>query len=165
MGTGMKKRRLTPQFAPMAGCGLEVGWAWLPEANGTYNLLLSDMALIDSHGYASIVGRIKDMIIRGGENISPREIEEVIHQHKSVIDVAVVGVPSHDLGEEVCAWVKLRAGETVSEFEIQEHCSALLSKQKVPRYVLFREDFPITANGKHQKNAMRTMSVHAIGLD
>eukprot|EP00923_Selenidium_pygospionis_P018669 GHVN01032606.1.p1 GENE.GHVN01032606.1~~GHVN01032606.1.p1 ORF type:complete len:641 (-),score=53.18 GHVN01032606.1:430-2184(-) len=124
-----------------------------------------DMALIDSHGYASIVGRIKDMIIRGGENISPREIEEVIHQHKSVIDVAVVGVPSHDLGEEVCAWVKLRAGETVSEFEIQEHCSALLSKQKVPRYVLFREDFPITANGKHQKNAMRTMSVHAIGLD
>jgi fatty-acyl-CoA synthase len=114
-----------------------------------------DLGVIDENGYCNIVGRVKDMIIRGGENISPREIEEFLYLHPAVFDVAVVGVPDPKYGEEVCACIRLRSGMTASEDEIREFCRNRIAHYKVPRYVRFVESFPLTISGKVQKYLIR----------
>ncbi len=114
-----------------------------------------DLAVIDDEGYCNIVGRVKDMIIRGGENVSPREIEEFLYRHPAVLDVAVVGVPDAKYGEAVCACIRLRGGMTATEEEIQEFCRGQIAHYKVPRYVRFVESFPLTISGKVQKYLIR----------
>jgi fatty-acyl-CoA synthase len=114
-----------------------------------------DLAIIDEHGYCNIVGRVKDIIIRGGENVSPREIEEFLYRHPAVFDVAVVGVPDVKYGEEVCACIQLRAGMAVSEEDIREFCRGRIAHYKVPRYVRFMDSFPLTISGKVQKYLIR----------
>lgn len=114
-----------------------------------------DQAKMDAHGYMNIVGRIKDMVIRGGENIYPREIEEFLFQHPKVQDVQVFGVPDPKFGEELCAWVKLREETTATEEEIREFCEGKITHFKIPRHIRFVESFPMTVTGKVQKFAMR----------
>jgi fatty-acyl-CoA synthase len=114
-----------------------------------------DLAVIDAQGYCNIVGRVKDMIIRGGENISPREIEEFLYRHPAVLDVAVVGVPDHKYGEAVCACIRLRDGATATEDEIRDFCRGQIAHYKVPRYVRFVDSFPMTITGKVQKYLIR----------
>lgn len=114
-----------------------------------------DLGVIDAEGYCNIVGRLKDMIIRGGENISPREIEEYIYQHPAVLDVAVVGVPDHKYGEAVCACVRLRAGAATTAEDIREFCRGRIAHYKVPHYVQFVDSFPLTISGKVQKYLIR----------
>jgi fatty-acyl-CoA synthase len=114
-----------------------------------------DLAILDEDGYCNIVGRLKDMIIRGGENISPREIEEFLYQHPAVLDVAVVGVPDKKYGEAVCACIRLRADSTVTEDDIRDFCSGRIAHYKVPYYVRFVESFPLTISGKVQKYLIR----------
>jgi fatty-acyl-CoA synthase len=114
-----------------------------------------DLAVIDEEGYCNIVGRVKDMIIRGGENIYPREIEEFLFRHPAVLDVAVVGVPDPKFGEAVCACIQLRGGMVVTEEEVREFCRAQIAHYKVPRYVRFVAEFPLTISGKVQKYLIR----------
>jgi fatty-acyl-CoA synthase len=114
-----------------------------------------DLAVLDAEGYCNIVGRLKDMIIRGGENISPREVEEFLFRHPAVQDVAVVGVPDHKYGEAVCACIRLRDGATASEEEIRDFCRNSIAHYKVPRYVRFVDSFPLTVTGKVQKYLIR----------
>ncbi|WP_350016308.1 AMP-binding protein [Rhodanobacter sp. IGA1.0] len=114
-----------------------------------------DLAVIDAEGYCSIVGRLKDMIIRGGENVYPREIEEFLYGHPKIRDVQVFGVPDPKFGEQVCAWIVLRDGVSASVAEIQDHCRHHLAYYKVPHYVRFVDAFPMTVTGKIQKYLMR----------
>ena len=123
-----------------------------------------DLAMIDDEGYCLIVGRLKDMIIRGGENIFPREIEEFLFQHPKVADVQVVGVPDPKYGEELCAWIKLHEGETASEDEIHNFCQGEIAHFKIPRYLKFVDDFPLTVTGKVQKFKMREIAAAELGL-
>ncbi|HXW48292.1 MAG TPA: AMP-binding protein [Xanthobacteraceae bacterium] len=123
-----------------------------------------DLATIDAEGYCNIVGRIKDMIIRGGENLSPREIEEFLYRHPKIQDVQVIGVPDDRYGEEICAWVKLRPGVTSSEEEIRAFCRDQIAHYKVPRYVKFVDEFPMTVTGKIQKFIMRERTIAELGL-
>ncbi len=123
-----------------------------------------DLATIDAEGYCNIVGRIKDMIIRGGENVYPREIEEYLFRHPKIEDVQVIGVPDPKYGEEICAWVKLRAGETSSLEEIAGFCKGQIAHYKVPRYVRFVDGFPMTVTGKIQKFEMRKATIAELGL-
>lgn len=116
-----------------------------------------DIGIMDEEGYVQIVGRIKDLIIRGGENIYPREIEERLYEHPAVQDAAVFGVDSERYGEEVCAWVKLRPDQVASEEEIKHFLSARIAYFKVPRYIRFVEEYPMTVTGKLQKFRMREM--------
>jgi len=124
-----------------------------------------DLATMDGEGYVNIVGRIKDLVIRGGENVYPREVEEFLYSHDAVADVQVVGVPDARYGEELCAWVRLRADEHVSEEEIRAFCRGRLAHFKVPRYVLFVDEFPMTVTGKIQKFKMREESIRVLGLE
>jgi fatty-acyl-CoA synthase len=124
-----------------------------------------DLATMDGAGYLNIVGRIKDMVIRGGENIYPREIEEFLYSHPAVRDVAVVGVPDDRYGEELCAWVCLAEGCSATEEELRAHCRGSLAHFKVPRYVLFVDEFPMTVTGKIQKFKMREDSIERLGLE
>ncbi len=114
-----------------------------------------DLAVIDEEGYCNIVGRVKDMIIRGGENISPREIEDFLYGHPAILDVAVVGLPDAKYGEAVCACIRLRAGMLATEDEILEFCRGRIAHYKVPRYVRFVDSFPLTISGKIQKYLIR----------
>jgi len=114
-----------------------------------------DLGVIDGEGYCNVVGRVKDMIIRGGENVSPREIEEFLYKHPAVFDVAVVGVPDRKYGEVVCACIRLREGQTATEEEIREFCRGRIAHYKVPRYVRFLDSFPLTISGKVQKYLIR----------
>jgi fatty-acyl-CoA synthase len=114
-----------------------------------------DLAVIDEEGYCNIVGRVKDMIIRGGENVSPREIEDFLYDHPAVLDVAVVGVPDAKYGEAVCACIRLRAGMLATEEEILEFCRGRIAHYKIPRYVRFVDSFPLTISGKVQKYLIR----------
>jgi fatty-acyl-CoA synthase len=123
-----------------------------------------DLAVIDDDGFCNIVGRVKDMIIRGGENVYPREVEEYLYRHPKVQDVAVFGVPDQRLGEQVVAWIKLREGEAATEDEIKEHCREQIAHYKVPAYIRFVEDFPMTVTGKIQKFVMRDTMVEDLGL-
>ena len=114
-----------------------------------------DMAVIDEEGYCNIVGRIKDMIIRGGENIYPREVEEYIFRHPKVKDVQVVGLPDRKYGEELCAWIVLREGQKVTEEDIRAFCDGQIAHYKIPKYIRFVDGFPMTVTGKVQKYLIR----------
>jgi fatty-acyl-CoA synthase len=123
-----------------------------------------DLATIDADGYCNIVGRIKDMVIRGGENVYPREIEEFLYRHPKIQDVQVIGVPDDRYGEEICAWVKLRPGVTANDEEIRAFCRDQIAHYKVPRYIKFVDEFPMTVTGKIQKFIMRERTIDELGL-
>jgi fatty-acyl-CoA synthase len=124
-----------------------------------------DLATLDADGYANIVGRIKDMVIRGGENVYPREVEEFLYQHPAVADVQVVGVPDAKYGEELCAWVRLREDKETTGEELREWCRGRIASFKIPRYWRFVDQFPMTVTGKVQKFKMRETSVAELGLE
>ena len=124
-----------------------------------------DLATLDGDGYANIVGRIKDMVIRGGENVYPREVEEFLYQHPAVSDVQVIGVPDAKYGEELCAWVRLREGRQATGEELREWCRGRIASFKIPRYWRFVDEFPMTVTGKVQKFKMRETSVTELGLE
>jgi fatty-acyl-CoA synthase len=132
---------------------LEGGW-----------LRTGDLAVRDASGYYRITGRIKDMIIRGGENIYPREIEEFLYTHPAVESAQAVGVPDPRFGEEVCVWIKLRRGATADVEEIRDFCRKRLAYFKVPRYVRFVDESPLTVTGKVQKFRIREMAIEELGL-
>ena len=123
-----------------------------------------DLATLDEDGYCNIVGRLKDMVIRGGENVYPREIEEFLFRHPKVEAAQVVGVPDLKYGEELCAWVKLKPGEQATEQELQAFCREQIAHYKIPRYIRFVEDFPMTVTGKVQKYLIRQQMVEELGL-
>lgn len=123
-----------------------------------------DLGIIDAQGYCSVIGRSKDMIIRGGENVYPREIEEFLYRHPKVLDVAVVGVPDLKYGEEVCAVVRLREGMQAEPAEIIEFCRGQIAHFKVPRYVHFVDGFPLTVTGKVRKFLLRQQMQAALGV-
>ncbi len=123
-----------------------------------------DLATMDAEGYINIVGRIKDMIIRGGENVYPREIEEFLYTHPKVSDVQVIGVPDPRYGEEIMAWVRVKSGEQVTAEELQDFCKGQIAHYKVPRYFKFVDAFPMTVTGKIQKFHMRQQSTEELGL-
>jgi fatty-acyl-CoA synthase len=123
-----------------------------------------DLATMDDDGYVNIVGRIKDMIIRGGENVYPREIEEFLYRHPDVSDVQVIGVPSERYGEEVMAWVRLREGATATGADLTEYCRGRIATFKIPRYWKFVDAFPMTVTGKIQKFKMRADAIEELGL-
>lgn len=124
-----------------------------------------DLATMDAEGYVRIVGRIKDLIIRGGENISPREVEEFLHTHPGVSEAQVIGVPSVKYGEEVMAWVKPKPGVTLTPEELTKHCTGRIASFKVPRHWKLVDGFPMTVTGKVQKFRMREVSVAELGLE
>jgi len=124
-----------------------------------------DLATMDDQGYVRIVGRIKDMVIRGGENVYPREIEEFLYTHPDVADVQVIGVPDERYGEELMAWVILRPGASVTEQEIKDFCKGQIAHFKIPRYVKVVDSFPMTVTGKVQKFKMREEAIDELGLD
>ncbi|WEN43567.1 3-[(3aS,4S,7aS)-7a-methyl-1,5-dioxo-octahydro-1H-inden-4-yl]propanoyl:CoA ligase [Thauera sp. GDN1] len=124
-----------------------------------------DLAVIDDQGYCNIVGRIKDMVIRGGENIYPREIEEFLYAHPKVLDVQVVGIPDQKFGEELCAWIIVREGERLSEDEVRAYCQGQIAHYKIPRYMRFVDSFPMTVTGKIQKFLIRQKMKEELGLD
>jgi fatty-acyl-CoA synthase len=123
-----------------------------------------DLAVIDQEGYCNIVGRIKDMVIRGGENLYPREIEEFLYRHPKIQDVQIFGVADPKYGEELCAWIRLREGETMSVDEVRAFCQGQIAHQKVPRYIQFVDEFPMTVTGKVQKFIMRSEMEERLGL-
>ncbi len=124
-----------------------------------------DLAVMREDGYCVITGRIKDMVIRGGENIYPREVEEFLYTHPDVEDVQVVGVPDATFGEELCAWIRVRAGrEPLDAAAVRAFCTGRLSHHKIPRYVMAVEEFPMTVTGKVRKIAMREESARVLGL-
>jgi fatty-acyl-CoA synthase len=125
-----------------------------------------DLAVMDDEGYLNIVGRIKDMVIRGGENVYPREIEEFLYTHPDIVDAQVIGVPDERFGEELMAWVRLREGaEPLTAEGLREFCAGRLAHYKVPRYVKIVEAFPMTVTGKIRKVEMRKVSVEELGLE
>jgi fatty-acyl-CoA synthase len=123
-----------------------------------------DLATMDEQGYVNIVGRLKDMVIRGGENVYPREIEEFLYTHPKIQDVQVIGVPDPRYGEEICAWIKLKGGETATAEEIREFCKGQIAHYKIPRYIEFVAEFPMTITGKIQKFVMREQTIEKFGL-
>jgi fatty-acyl-CoA synthase len=124
-----------------------------------------DLATMDEDGYVRVVGRIKDMVIRGGENVYPREIEEFLYTHPQIADVQVIGVPDERYGEELMAWVVLRPGSELSEDQLREFCRGQIAHYKIPRYVKFVDSFPMTVTGKVQKFKMRETAIEELGLD
>ena len=123
-----------------------------------------DLATMDEEGYINIVGRIKDMVIRGGENVYPREVEEFLYTHPKISDVQVIGVPDPKYGEEMMAWVKVKPGEQVTAEELQEFCRGQIAHYKIPRYFKFVDSFPMTVTGKIMKFQMREQSTQELGL-
>ena len=123
-----------------------------------------DLAVMDDAGYLNIAGRIKDMVIRGGENIYPREVEEFLYGHPAIEDVQVIGVPDVKFGEELCAWVKLRPGASLSLEELRQFCTGKIAHYKIPRYLRISDEFPMTVTGKVQKYRMREVSVAELDL-
>jgi fatty-acyl-CoA synthase len=123
-----------------------------------------DLATIDELGYAKIVGRSKDMVIRGGENVYPREVEEFLYGHPAIADVQVIGVPDERLGEELMAWVVVRTGSALDDEGLREYCRGRIARYKVPRYVKFVDGFPMTVTGKVQKYKMREQAIQELDL-
>jgi fatty-acyl-CoA synthase len=123
-----------------------------------------DLAVIDDEGYVKIVGRIKDMIIRGGENVYPREIEEFLYTHPAISDVQVIGVPDKKYGEAVMAWVRLKEGETLTIEAIRQFCNGQIAHFKIPQYIRLSDSFPMTVTGKVRKVEMRQISIQELGL-
>ncbi len=123
-----------------------------------------DLAVMREDGYVNIVGRIKDMVIRGGENVYPREIEEFLITHPKVADVQVIGVPDPKYGEEICAWVRPKAGAELTDHDVRHFCKGKIATYKIPRYVMVVDEFPMTVTGKIQKFRMREISIRELGL-
>jgi fatty-acyl-CoA synthase len=119
---------------------------------------------MDDDGYVAIVGRIKDMVIRGGENIYPREVEEYLYRHPAISDVQVIGVPDERYGEELMAWVTLKPGESLTIEELRAFCDGQLAHYKIPRHLHVCDEFPVTVTGKVRKVEMRERAVEILGL-
>ena len=163
MAVGEQGELLTRSFMVMKG------YYNLPEATTAAIdkdgwLHTGDLATVDDAGYYRITGRLKDMIIRGGENVYPREIEEFLYTHPKVNDVQVIGVPDERFVEEVMAWVMLKPGETCDEEEIRDFCKGKIAHYKIPRYIKMATEFPMTVTGKIQKFKMREMAIDELGL-
>lgn len=124
-----------------------------------------DLATMDDEGYINIVGRIKDMVIRGGENVYPKEIEEFLFGHPKISDVQVIGVPDQKYGEEIMAWIKLKEDETATKEEIKDYCKGKIAHFKIPRHIKFTDSFPMTVTGKIRKVEMREISIKELGLE
>ena len=123
-----------------------------------------DQAVMNAQGYVNIVGRIKDMIIRGGENVYPAEIEQFLMRHPKVSEAQVVGVPDAYMGEEMVAFLNLKPDEKLTEAEVQQYCRANISRHKIPKYVQFVSDYPMTASGKVRKVELREQAIKYFGL-
>ena len=165
--------RVVPRGQPGELCtrGYSVMLGYWGDAEKTAEVLdaarwmhTGDLATLDDEGYCNIVGRIKDMVIRGGENLYPREIEEFLFRHPKIQQVQVFGVPDSKYGEELCAWIKIREGETMTEEEVRAFCQGQIAHQKIPRYVQFVDEFPMTVTGKVQKFIMRQVVEEQLGL-
>jgi fatty-acyl-CoA synthase len=124
-----------------------------------------DLGTIDEEDYCKITGRLKDMVIRGGENIYPREVEEFLYTHPAISDVQVIGVPDLKYGEELMAWVKLKPGASATPEEIKAFCKGKIAHYKIPKYIKFVNDFPMTVTGKIQKYKMREESIKELVLE
>src|SRR5689334_18880336 len=168
-GSGLTMPRGEPGELCTRGYSVMLGY-W-DEAEKTADVLdaagwmhTGDLATLDAEGYCNIVGRIKDMVIRGGENLYPREIEEFLYRHPKIQDVQVFGVADDRYGEELCAWVRIRAGETLTAEEVRAFCQGQIAHNKIPRYVEFVEEFPMTVTGKIQKFMMRQQVEDRLGL-
>jgi fatty-acyl-CoA synthase len=120
---------------------------------------------MDDEGYINVVGRIKDMIIRGGENLYPREVEEFLYGHPAIADVQVIGVPDERYGEELMAWVIVREGESLDEEAVRSFCEGKIARHKIPRYVKVVDEFPMTVTGKVQKFKMREAAIAELDLE
>src|SRR5260370_19882160 len=123
-----------------------------------------ELGVMDEGGYLNMVGRIKDMVIRGGENVYPREVEEFLYSHPAIEDVQVIGVPDVEYGEELCAWIKPRPGQELTEDEVRQYCADKIAHFKIPRYIRFSTEFPMTVTGKVQKFKMRETSIAELAL-
>ncbi|WP_321854036.1 AMP-binding enzyme, partial [Burkholderia cenocepacia] len=121
-----------------------------------------DLATLDADGYCNIVGRLKDMVIRGGENIYPREIEEFLFRHPKIQSAQVFGVPDAKYGEELCAWIVLRADEQMTEDDVRAFCNGQIAHYKIPRYIRFVDELPVTVTGKVQKFVMRDRMIEEL---
>jgi fatty-acyl-CoA synthase len=166
--------RLMPRGTPGEICtrGYSVMLGYWGDPHATHEAIdegrwmhTGDLGTMDEQGYVKIVGRIKDMVLRGGENIFPREVEEFLYTIPGVSDVQVIGVPDEKYGEELMAWVKLRPGATLTGAEIRAYCKGKIATYKIPRYYKFVDGFPMTVSGKVQKYKMREQSVHELGLE
>src|SRR5258706_5248563 len=124
-----------------------------------------DLAAMDGAGYVNIVGGLKDMVIRGGENIYPREVEEFLYSHPKISDIQVVGVPDLKYGEQLMAWVRLKEGETATRDELAEFCQGKIATFKIPVHWKFVDAFPMTVTGKVQKYLMRQQAIEELGLE
>ncbi|WP_425409342.1 AMP-binding protein [Hyphococcus sp.] len=165
--------RIVPRGSPGEICvrGYSVMKGYWADEDRTAEVLTADgwmrtgdLASIDDDGFCNIVGRKKDMVIRGGENLYPREIEEFLYQHPSIRDVYVIGVPDEKYGEELCAWIALKQNESVTEDQIRAFCKGSIMHHKIPRYIRFVEEFPMTVTGKVQKFEMRNIMITELGL-
>jgi fatty-acyl-CoA synthase len=168
-GTGDIVRRGTPGELCTRGYAVMLGYwdsnaATAASVDAARWMHTGDLAVMRDDGYVNIVGRLKDMIIRGGENIYPREIEEFLHTHPKISDVQVIGVPDLKYGEEVCAWIRLRDGQQATEDDVREYCRGQIASYKIPRYVRFTTEFPTTVTGKMQKFRMREISIEELDL-
>jgi fatty-acyl-CoA synthase len=168
--TGLTVPRGTPGELCTRGYSVMLGYWEEPEKTAEVIdaarwMHTGDLATIDEGGYVNIVGRIKDMVIRGGENLYPREIEEFLYGHPDIEDVQVVGVPDAKYGEELCAWVKPHPGAALTEEDVRDYCRGRLAHFKIPRYVRFTDGFPMTVTGKIQKFKMREASIRELGLE
>ena len=178
---GVEARIADPETGEVVGPGIQgelqarssmvmLGYYNLPDATASAIdedgwLHTGDLATVDEDGYYKITGRLKDMIIRGGENVYPREIEEFLYTHPKVSDVQVIGVPDERFVEEVMAWVMLKPGESADTEEIREFCRSKIAHYKIPRYVKVATEFPMTVTGKIQKFRMREMAIEELGLE
>jgi fatty-acyl-CoA synthase len=167
--TGAGVPRGTPGELLTRGYSVMLGYWNNPEATASAIdaarwMHTGDLATMDAEGYATIVGRLKDMVIRGGENIYPREVEEFLYSHPKVADVQVIGVPDAKYGEELMAWVRLREGERATGEELDAFCRGQIATYKIPRYWKFVAEFPLTVTGKVQKYLMREQAVAELGL-
>ena len=165
--------RVVPRGEPGELCtrGYSVMLGYWDEPEKTADVLdtngwmhTGDVAVIDQEGYCNIVGRIKDMVIRGGENLYPREIEEFLYRHPKIQDVQIFGVADDRYGEELCAWIRTRSGETLTAEEVRSFCQGQIAHNKIPRYVEFVDEFPMTVTGKIQKFVMREAVEARLGL-
>jgi fatty-acyl-CoA synthase len=151
------------------GHGVMIGYYNMPDAtakaiDGDGYLHTGDLSVETPDGYFKITGRLKDMIIRGGENVYPREIEEFLYSHPKIEEVQVVGVPDATYGEELAAWIKLKAGQQATVDEVRQFCRERIAHYKVPRYVKFVDAYPMTVTGKIQKFKMRELMIEELGL-
>jgi fatty-acyl-CoA synthase len=167
--TGAIVPRGTPGELCTRGYAVMLGYWDSPEATAASVdaarwMHTGDLAVMRDEGYVNIAGRLKDMIIRGGENISPREIEEFLYAHPKISEVQIIGVPDMKYGEEVCAWIRLREGQQATEEDVREYCRGQIASYKIPRYVRFTTEFPTTVTGKMQKFRMREISIEELGL-